>query len=151
MRRFISCVGLVALFGCLFQPQCLGQTTAGDPLSKAQALITQSKPLALSILVVAPLKKEPKNLLAGRKGKGSINSRTIFMEFGADGETVSASTQGSMTTEKPFTGKYTMSGDFVDFVLGPSTFTGILKGNEIIGVRKRTDGIRDGWELTLER
>lgn len=98
----------------------------------------------------APSRPERKNLLAGRKGKGAINIRSLFVEFSSDGRTVSAYTTRN-DTEKPYVGTYTLRGKSIRMVLGPSVLVGTVEGDRISGSRERSDGIRDTWYVNLDR
>jgi hypothetical protein len=77
-----------------------------------------------------------------------LHIRNFYVTFGTDG-TLSAYTTRSYT-ERPYRGRYTITGNRIRFVLGPSTFVGTIKGNRITGTRSRSDGVNDDWELTLE-
>lgn len=96
-------------------------------------------------LEIVKVKVDP---VAGRKASGRLHIREFYVDFGKDG-TLSAYTQRNYT-EAPFTGRYTITGDQIEFTLGPSKFVGTIKGNRITGKRSRSDGVTDDWELTLE-
>lgn len=85
--------------------------------------------------------------VAGKKGIGTLNIRSFYVDFNQGG-TLSAYTSRN-STESPFQGRYTITGDRIEFVLGPSRFVGTVQGNRITGTRQRSDGIDDSWELTL--
>ena len=90
----------------------------------------------------------PSDPVAGKKASGKLNIRDLYVSFGTDG-TISAYTHRNYT-EKAYTGRYTITGDRIEFELGPSKFVGTIKGNRITGTRERSDGINDEWELTLD-
>jgi hypothetical protein len=83
--------------------------------------------------------------LAGRTGRGTLSGNGLTLRFGPGG-TVSGEREGE---GRSFTGTYTVRGDEVTLVLGPSTFRGRLSGNTISGSRARSDGVNDTWEVTL--
>ena len=96
----------------------------------------------------SPMARIVRDPVAGKKASGRLDIRNFYVTFGTDG-TLSAYTTRN-TTEKPFTGRYTISGDRIEFELGPSKFVGRIKGNRITGTRSRSDGVSDDWELTLD-
>jgi len=94
------------------------------------------------------LRREAEDPVAGRRASGKLHIRNFYVKFGKDG-TLSAYTTRN-TTEKPYTGRYKITGDRIEFELGPSKFVGTIKGNRITGNRTRSDGVKDTWDLTLE-
>jgi hypothetical protein len=88
-----------------------------------------------------------KDVVAGRKASGRLDTRKLYVTFGTDGSLSAYTTRN--TTERTFSGEYTISANQIEFELGPSKFTGTIEGNRITGTRSRVDGVTDSWEVTL--
>jgi hypothetical protein len=136
---------------CVAPAVALAQAPKADPLAQAEEVLKSAGPLpgtgAAAELLRPPVEK-PVDPVAGRKASGKLHIRNFYVTFGTDG-TLSAYTTRK-TTEKPFKGRYTISGNQIRFELGPSKFIETIKGKRITGTRSRSDGINDDWDLTLE-
>src|SRR5687767_6076149 len=88
---------LAVLVSALAFTHVAAQPPRDDPLGKAEEILNTVKSLQPLDLAVNQLEPPAANILAGRRGKGTINVRAIFFEFGMDGETVSAWTQAIKT------------------------------------------------------
>lgn len=146
MLRLLCC-GLAAAAGVVVLTPAAAPAD-DDILSLASSL--SSPPAELKKVLGQMVKRdEPKNALAGKRASGKLNIRDIFIEFGKDGETVSAYTS-RVYTEKAYSGKYTVTGDKVEFTLGPSKFVGTISDGGVSGTRKRTDGVDDTWDVKFD-
>lgn len=125
----------------------LGVTTAraANPFESASRLINQLAARHSTDVTVSLLKTDP---VAGKRASGLLNIRDFYVSFGTDG-TLSAYSSRNYT-ESVFAGRYSVSGNWISFELGPSKFVGTIDGNTISGIRHRSDGIRDTWKLTVE-